>query len=145
MRWAEQSESVLLTAMVESIFSCSLRIFSPSFSFSSAFPSRVWRMTCGITHMSNTDAQQTKRSLHVVPADLQILFHLSQRLHFVLSMASLQQTVTTHIQPLINAVVAQYLCVRWAPALGEVPKWVHQQVGAERLSLQMGLEVFGTQ
>lgn len=93
----------------------------------------------------NASAQQTKLLLYGVPADLQVLFDLSQRLHFVLSMASLQQTVATHVQPLINAVVAQYLCVLWALSLGEVPQWIHQQVRAERLPLQMGLEVFGTQ
>lgn len=79
------------------------------------------------------------------PADLQILLHLSEGLHFVLSMASLQQTVATHVHPLVGAVVAQYLCVCWAPSLGEVPQWIHQQVGAKRRSLQMGLEVLGAQ
>lgn len=33
----------------------------------------------------------------------------------------------------------------WAPSLGEVRQWIHQQVGAKRRSLQMGLEVLGTQ
>ncbi len=83
--------------------------------------------------------------LYSLPADLQILFHLSQRLHFVLSMTSVQQAVTAHVHPLIGTVVAQYLCVCRAPSLREVPQRIHQQVGAKRRPLQMGLEVFGTQ
>lgn len=70
---------------------------------------------------------------------------MSQRLHFVLSVASLQQTVTAHVHPLIGAVVAQYLRVCWAPSLGEVPQRIHQQVRAKRRPLQVGLEVFGAQ
>lgn len=78
-------------------------------------------------------------------ADLQILLHLPQCLHFVLNMASLQQTVTAHVHPLIGTVVAQHLCVCWAPSLGEVPQRIHQQVGAKRRPLQVRLEVLGTQ
>lgn len=82
--------------------------------------------------------------LYSFPADLQILLHLSQRLHFVLSMASIQQTVTAHIHPFICTVVAQYLFVCLAPSLGDVPQWIHQQMVAKRRSLQMRLEVFST-
>ena len=89
--------------------------------------------------------QTYKPTLYDPPADLQILLHLSQRLHFVLSMAPLQQTVPTHVHPLIGAVVAQYLSVLWAPSLGEVAQRIHQKVGAERRPLQMRLEMCCTQ
>lgn len=89
---------------------------------------------------------QTKEThICALPAHLQVIFHLSQCFHFVLNMASLQQTVAAHIHPLICTVVAEYLCVRRAPSLGEVAQWIHQQMGAICRSFQMGLEVFGTQ
>lgn len=120
--------AVLLTAMVESMCSCSLRILSPSFSFSSALMTRVCRMTCGIIPAIHEDCKNLcankylkKSFCGVFPADLQILLHLFQRLHFVLGMASLQQTVTAHVQPLVGAVVTQDLRVCRASPLGEVP------------------------
>lgn len=62
-----------------------------------------------------------------------------------MGVASLQQTVAAHVQPLIGTVVAQDLRVGRAASLGEVAQRVHQQVGAERRPLQVGLQVLGAQ
>lgn len=81
----------------------------------------------------------------VFPSDLQVVLHLFQRLDLVLGVASLQQTVTAHVQPLVGTVVAQNLRVGRAASLGKVTQRVHQQVGAVRRPLQVGLQVLGAQ
>lgn len=79
------------------------------------------------------------------PAHLQIILHVPQCFHFVLSVASFQQTVATHVHSLISTVVAEQLCVRRAPSLGQIAQRIHQKVGAKHRSLKMRPEMFGTQ